>query len=227
MHASPTLRRGAGFAAAATAGLGAYLLAIRPWHRRWGATDEEIARPMLADEWVQDPTYVTNRAVTIQARPSAIWPWLVQMGELPRGGFYSFACIERLLGMHVANADRILSDYQHLDVGDALDRSGNLVVKAIQCDRALVLGPPDPEEWGESTWSIGLYPLDEERTRLVSRVRVRFRRWTPTTLLWLLVLDPGQFVMERRWLLGVKERAEATAGHSEPAHVAPPVGLPH
>ena len=92
-------------------------------------------------------------------------------------------------------------------------------------DRWLVLGSPDDLGWGKSTWSIGLYPLDEEHTRLVSRVRARIDHWTPQVLAWALLLDPGQFIMERKWLLGVKERAEVAAGHGKRGGV-PPVPLP-
>jgi hypothetical protein len=226
MRRLATARLAGPLAAVGAAGLVAYLLGVRPRHLRWGATDAEIARPMPGDDLVAAPTYVTNRAVTIWARPAAIWTWLVQMGELPRGGFYSYEWIERLLGMRVENAERTLSQFQHLEVGDALDRSGNLVVKAVMPDKGLVLGPPESLGWGQSTWAIGLYPLDEERTRLVSRVRARFDRWTPRTLFWLVLLDPGQFVMERKWLLSVKERAEATAGHGEHARGAPPLPVP-
>jgi hypothetical protein len=220
-----TLRTPGGLVIAGAAGLTAYLLAIRPWHLRWGVTDAEIARPMAGDELVADPSYLTNRAVTIWARPAAIWPWLVQMGELPRGGFYSYEWIERLLGMRVSNADRHLPEAQHLEVGDALDHGGNLVVRAIVHDRALVLGPPEPLPWGQTTWSIGLYPLDEEHTRLVSRVRARIDHWSPQIAFWAALLDPGQFIMERKWLLGVKERAEVAAGHGKRGGV-PPVPLP-
>jgi hypothetical protein len=118
---------------------------------------------MPGEELVKNPTYVTSRAVSIHARPAAIWPWLVQMGELPRGGFYSYDWIERLLGMRVANSQQILSRYQHLEIGNALDRSGNLLVKAVVHSESLVLGPPEGSPWGASTWSIGLYPLDEDR----------------------------------------------------------------
>jgi hypothetical protein len=220
-----TLRTPGGLALAGAAGLTAYLLAIRPWHLRWGATDAEIARPMAGDELVADPSHVTNHAVTIWARPAVIWPWLVQMGELPRGGFYSYTWIQRLLGLRVSNAAWHLSDAQHLEVGDALDQGGKLVVRAIMHDRWLVLGSPEEFPWGQSTWSIGLYPLDEEHTRLVSRVRARIDHWTPQVLAWAVLLDPGQFIMERKWLLGVKERAELAAGHGKRGGV-PPVPLP-
>jgi len=219
-------RAGASLVAAAAGGLAAYLFGVRPWHLRWGATDDEIARPMAGDELVPNPTYVTNRAVTVGARPAAIWPWLVQMGELPRGGFYSYEWIERLLGMHARNAERLLSSYQHLAVGDALDRAGSLVVRAIRHDQWLVLGPPGSVSWGTCTWAIGLYPVDDTHTRLVSRVRARLNRWTPETVFWLLLLDPGQFIMERKWLLGLKERAEATSGHGERRGGSPPLAIP-
>jgi hypothetical protein len=206
--------------------VGAYALVVRPWHRRWGATDAEIARAMPGDDLVPDPTYQTNRAVTIHARPAHIWPWLVQMGEAPRGGFYSYTSVEHLLGMHVVNADRLLPGYQRLAVGDALDRAGNMLVKAVACDQYVVLGPPPDSRWGTSTWAIALYPLDDERTRLVSRVRARITRWSPQMLAWLLLLDPGQFIMEREWLLGLKQRAEAATWHAESSSMAPPLPLP-
>src|SRR5205823_734648 len=110
----------------------------------------------------------------------------------------SYEWIERLLGMRVANAERHLPEAQHLEVGDALDHGGNLVVRAILHDRALVLGPPKDLAWGQTTWSIGLHPLDEEHTRLVSRVRARIDHWTPQVLAWAVLLDPGQFIMERK-----------------------------
>jgi len=205
--------------------LATYAVAIRPWHRRWGATDAEIHRTMPGDEQVPHPSYKTNRAITIHARPAHIWPWLVQMGEAPRGGFYSYTAVERALGMHVVNADRLLSGYARLAIGDSLDRGGNMVVKAIAHDQYLVLGPPDGNDWGMSTWSIALYPLDDEHTRLVSRVRARVDHWTPHMLWMALVLDPGQFIMERKWLLGLKERAETTTHFSDRSVAAPPLPL--
>ena len=213
---SRTERRGrrwdAAAAAAALAGASslAYAALVRPWHLRWGATDDEVARPLPGDAIVADPIVVTNRAVTVRARPEEIWPWLAQMGELPRGGFYSYEGVERLLGMKVSNADRILRRYQRLEVGDALDRAGTMCVQAVEPERFVVLGPPEGPDLA-STWSINLLPVDGEQTRLVSRVRARIDRWTPGTALLVAVLDPGQFVMERKWLLEVRKRAEAAA----------------
>lgn len=167
-------------ALAAAAG---YLLGLRPWHLRWGATNEEIARRMPWDDRVKRPTYVTNRAITIDASPKQVWPWLTQMGELPRGGFYSYDWIERLMGMKVSSTWLILPEHQRPEVGQALDSAGNMLVKAFDPEHFLVLGPP------------GL----------------------------LLLLDPGQFIMERRMLLGIKERAQRTRGQpvEAPAEAGP------
>ena len=93
-----------------------------------------------------------------------------------------------------------------------LDRGGNVIVRLIDAPHSLVLGPPHGLSDGDATWSIVLRPLGNQ-TRLVSRVRARFAPRLRSTLLYAVV-DPGQFVMERKWLLGIKSRAEAWAkGH--------------
>jgi hypothetical protein len=93
---------------AGAAALAVYLLWIRPWYLRWGATDAEVERAMPGDEEIENPTHVTTRAVTIKARPAEIWPWLVQMGY-QRGGMCSYDGIDRLLGiLDRPSADRIL-----------------------------------------------------------------------------------------------------------------------
>ena len=81
-------------AALATAGGIAFTSVVRPWYSRWGATDAEIDRPMPLDERIPDPTITTTMAITINTRPEAIWPWLVQIGDPPRAGYYSYTWIE-------------------------------------------------------------------------------------------------------------------------------------
>jgi hypothetical protein len=197
-------------AAGAGAALAAYALVLRPRHLRWGATDEEIARPMPLDAEVGRPTYVSNRAVTIAAGPEHVWPWLAQMGEAPRGGYYSYPWVERLMGMDVANADEVLPEFQRIEEGDVIDRTGYMTVKAVEPGRFLVLGPPDAAAELDSTWALALQARPDRTTRLVSRVRARLPRGL-RGLVWLALLDPGQFVMERKMLLEIKRRAEALA----------------
>lgn len=191
-----------------------YFRAVRPWHVRWGATDGEISRAMPLDHVIERPTYVTNRAITIRAAPHDVWPWLAQMGELPRGGFYSYEWVERLFGMRVENAGRILPEYQRIEQGDVLDRKGTMTVRGVEPGRWLVLGPPGAQPFGDATWCLALYPKWPSETRLISRVRARINLRNPANLLLLALLDSGQFVMERKMLLLIKERVERAAAHA-------------
>lgn len=196
-------------AAGTAAAAGVYL--FRKWQGGWNATAEETACRMPLDEEVDDPTYVTNRAITIRALPEQIWPWLAQMGESPRGGFYSYLPVERLLGMKVENAEEVLSEFQNPEVGEPLDRAGTMRVKAVVRNHVLVLGPPPTPDLSV-TWALALYPIDGT-TRLVSRCRARLPRgWRGMAA--RIVLDPGQLVMERKMLIEIKKRAEKLAARS-------------
>jgi hypothetical protein len=166
---------------------------------------------------------VSTRAVTIEAPPEAIWPWLVQMGQ-DRAGLYSYDWLESLLGLQFHNADRIEPQWQQLDVGDQIRAApksagpdAGFTVVAIDPPRSIVTVVGDPSrvlpaaqsgalEDG-ATWTFVLRPIDEQRTRLVIRFRGRFG--LPIVAEWLVVrlLEPVHFVMERKQLLGVKQRA--------------------
>ncbi|HSP54439.1 MAG TPA: hypothetical protein VLS25_02530, partial [Dehalococcoidia bacterium] len=76
----------------------------------------------------------------------------------------------------------------------------------------LVLGPPaDKDLWLVCTWCLALFPVDPETTRLVTRVRARVNRWSPEAALWVALMDPGAYIMERKMLEGIKQRAEKMA----------------
>ena len=94
----------------------------RRWYNRWGATDEELTRPMPGDDLVKAPKLGYTRAITIEAPPEQVWPWLAQIGQ-GRGGFYSFDGLENLIGCDIHSTDQILPDHQHLAAGDVV-RSG-------------------------------------------------------------------------------------------------------
>lgn len=200
----------AGLATLSAIATGVYLLLIRPWHLRWGATDEEVRQPMPGDDEVKHPMYRTTRAITIKARPAEIWPWLVQMGYR-RGGLYSYDWLDRLFGiLDRPSAESIIPEFQNLKVGDVipLGAGPNWPVKAIESNRSLLIALHDPQNPEFAlTWSWGIYPLDETHTRLVSRVRGRLAS-TLGGFLMLIILDPTAFLMERKMLLGIKRRAE-------------------
>jgi len=222
-----TTLRLAGALAGGTAAASASVVLLRRWQRRWEAAAEEIARPLPLDDEVSDPTYVTNRAITVPAQPEDVWPWIAQMGELPRGGFYSYVAVERLLGMKVRNAARILPGFKSPKPGEAIDRAGTMLVKAIEPNRVLVLGPPPSADRGV-TWAIALFPSDDGSTRIVSRCRARLPRGLRGFLM-SLVLDPGQFLMERKMLLELRRRGLRSAADRPielPWDPSPPEKLP-
>lgn len=185
-----------------------YWFPIRRWMNQWGATPADLSRTMAGDSLLADPTYSGTTAVTVNAPPEDIWPWLVQMGY-QRGGLYSYDWLDRLFGyLDRPSATRILPEFQHLAVGDRipLGRGPSWPVAAVDPNRALVL---DMRNMGglDWVWQFGLYPVDQTRTRLISRSRVR------TQAVWARLLthaiEPAGFVMTRRMLLGLKQRAEA------------------
>jgi hypothetical protein len=185
-----------------------YWLPLRRWFSRWGTTPEELARVMPGDALIPDPTDMSMQAITVNAPPEDIWPWLVQIGY-QRGGLYSYDWLDRLFGfLDRPSAMRILPEFQQLAVGDKVPwgRTGTeLTVGVLEPLRALALSY---EARGFAwVWQFGLYPLDEQRTRFVTRGTER----VPDTLLWWLgmrSMEPASFIMTRRMLLGVKERAE-------------------
>jgi hypothetical protein len=176
----------------------------------WGATDAEVHRPMTGDGFVAHPNYRTTMATTVAAPPEDIWPWLVQMGYR-RGGLYSYDWLDRLFGyLDRPSATRILPEYQHLEPGDEipLGRGPAFPVKAVDPERTLVLGG-ESDEFGW-VWELALVPVDARRTRLISRNTAR----VPPTFgarAFMLLLRPAAFIMTRRMLIGLRQRAEKLA----------------
>jgi len=193
-----------------------YWFPIRRWMSRWGTTPSDLARVMAGDALLVNPTYSGTMAVIVNAPPEDIWPWLLQIGY-QRGGLYSYDWLDRLFGyLDRPSATRILPEFQHLAVGDRipLGRGPSWPVAAVEPNRALVL---DMRNMGDFdwVWQFGLYPIGEKQTRLVSRSRVGTRSgWAR---LATYAIEPAGFVMTRRMLLGLKQRAEAlTASRTDP-----------
>ena len=187
-------------------GLLDYLFIIRPWQLRWGATDEELAAIMPGDEIVSQPDFNATRGVTVNAPPETIWPWIVQMGT-KRAGWYSYDWIDNL-GRR--SAERILPEFQDIKVGHLVpmspDQKYGFWVKDFVRDQWMLWGDKE----GDVTWCWGIHPLGKTQTRLITRIRVRYRWLSPGILLNLLI-DVGDIVMMRKCMLGIKNRAENLA----------------
>lgn len=194
--------------AAIVGSVATYLLIGRKPCLTWGATDEDVRRVLPGDEFLSSPEVLSTRAITIGAPPSAVWPWLMQMGS-GKGGVYTYDWIENLFGLNMHSVDQILPEFQDRKVGDVeqLGKSGpRLRVDVVDAEKAMVLHSED----GNWVWAFVLVPLGPNVTRLLSRNRIStpggslVRRAIQT-----LVMEPGSLIMERKMLLGIKERAEA------------------
>lgn len=178
---------------------------LRGWVVNWGASPDEVTRRLPGDELLDPADVVATRAITIDAPPSAIWPWLVQMGP-GRAGAYTYDWIENVFGLRMHSADRIHPEWQDLKVGDLVrgreDRPG-MRVEILDPERTLA----NRSEAGDWVWTFALVPQDG-RTRLISRNRIALHGSAAGQRLGSLVMEPGSLVMERKMLLGIKERAE-------------------
>ncbi|NJN16973.1 MAG: hypothetical protein HC822_12225 [Oscillochloris sp.] len=196
-----------------------FTLAI-PYIHTAGASRAEAALSLPGDDILTKPQLSWIHAISIDAPPEQVWPWIAQMGDR-RGGFYSFTFIENRVGSITGaenyqvvyrNAERIMPEWQNPQPGDPLIE-GALKVSAVEPGRWLLADSVDPAALGW-TWLWKLVPLDDgERTRLIVRMRIQ----TPAQIsnpLMSVAFDAGGFVMEQRMLHGIKLRAE---GGAEPA----------
>jgi hypothetical protein len=197
---------------------------VRQRYNRYGATEDELRRPLPGDELVLEPKLGYTRAITIDAPAERVWPWLVQFGQ-GRGGFYSYDTLENLVGCGIHSVDEILPGHQELRPGDLI-RSGRdtmpcwQVVDVAPPHHLVLIGagtPADPQvpevvevvpdrDYVASTWQWYLEPIDGgRRTRLL----VRQRETYSPHLLWIWhLVEPFNFVMEHRMLRGIRDRAE-------------------
>jgi hypothetical protein len=199
---------------------------LRSWYNRWGASEAEVAQSMPGDELVPEPILGYTRAITIQSPPERVWPWLAQIGQ-GRGGLYSYDGLENLAGCKIHSVDRIMPELQNLHVGELIRLGPQgypcFSTAAIDPPHALILisanpqtGEPvlhDPQPgkgYSIATWQFYLHPLEGNITRLLVRQRLAYS--PDIAWVWRLT-EPVAFVMERKMLLGIRERAEGqTAG---------------
>jgi hypothetical protein len=200
-----------------------YLLLIRPWHLRWGASDEEVAEALPGDDLVSDAALITTRGITIQGGAAVVWPWIAQLGQ-GRGGLYSYDALENLLGCDIHSADRLVPEWQAIRVGDDVRLHPEVALRVALVDpgHALVVRggvpmgqTPPPYDF---SWAFVLHERSDATVRLLVRERYRYTQW------WApLLVEPIElisFVMSQKMLRGIKQRVEAVS-RPAPLHAAP------
>ncbi|MFS8585879.1 MAG: DUF6544 family protein, partial [Acidimicrobiia bacterium] len=201
----------------------------RPARNRWGM-GEAADRRYPGDGLIEAPRWQWTHGVEIEAPPTAVWPWVAQVG-VDRGGFYSYAALENLVGCGVRNAEEVRPAWAHRP-GDRLVLHPKLpaleVVGVVPGRWLLAHGEPPPgarargDPWVAVTWLLLVEDLGAGRSRFVSRYRCATSDDLATRLRFgPTLVEPVAFAMDRRMLLGVKARAER---HPPPA--APPGRAP-
>jgi proline iminopeptidase len=235
----------AAFISAIVAAGAAYFLVIRPKVRSWGVQPGEAEMPVPGDDLVPDASATETRGVTIDAPPTAVWPWLVQMGY-DRGGWYSYDAMD----MKGASATEIKPEFQHIAPGEVMPThpGGGFLVKVVEPERALVLysdtqlvraqqaaaksaGTDELPTAGlkasgamldasfpefAASWALLLERVEGDKTRLIERMRARTPGNGPVSALLGEIMGTGIVLMQRKQLLGIKSRVEGTLGSEQP-----------
>ena len=202
---------------------GVYALICRPRMLRWGASDEEVRQPYPGFDLIPEGRRGATMAVSIDAPPQLVWPWLAQMG-CDRAGWYSW---DRIDNGGVPSAENIHSEWQNLAVGDRLystpSGSAWFEVAACEPERFLALRAPidlrsgrpfdatgpRPAFFIDALWCFQLKDLPGGGTRLVvsgySSARPRLLQKIAELLFW----EPAHWVMQTRQFANLKRRAES------------------
>lgn len=184
-----------------------YFAALHPWFMNWGTTPAEQQMALPGDQLLPNASHRFTRAITIHAPVSAIWKWVVQIGQ-DRAGFYSNTWLENLTGANIHNADAIHPEWQRRTIGDRvlLARPDLLRGFFAHMAQTRIVALESERLIADIPCRFVLQPIDGQTTRLLLRESV------PSTLAGravnALIWDPMHFVMEQRMLRGIKERAE-------------------
>ena len=222
-------------AAAISALAGAYALVVRPRMLRCGATEEEVRAEYPGADLMPGGKRGATMAVTIDAPPSAVWPWLVQMG-CDRAGWYSW---DRLDNAGVPSTERINPEWQDVSAGDRMLSTPSGVtwfeVAAIEQESFLALRAPidlhggrpfdtngvRPRLYNDSVWCFQLNELPGGRTRLVVSGYAAQRPRTLLAIVDFLLWEPAHWIMQRRQFVNLKRRAERTSLSPATVETAP------
>jgi hypothetical protein len=199
---------------------------LSPFLRRarahWGLDEATAARSYPGDDLVAEPRWSWTHGVEIDAPVASVWPWIAQIGA-DRGGFYSYQWLENIVGCNVRNAETAHPEWE-AQIGQALvlhpdPKAPRLEIVAVERGRhVLAQGRADDEAraagkpWTAVSWLFLVEPLGRDRCRFISRYRAACSQDLATRLAFgPTLVEPVGFAMDRRMLLGVKERAERAA----------------
>jgi len=197
---------------------------MRPARSHWGQSDAEAKRARPGDELVVEARWSWTHAIEVDAPAEQVWPWVAQVGA-DRAGFYSYQWLENVVGCNLRNADAIHPEWAHR-AGDALVLHPKMpplrVVSVVPGQSLVAFAAPDEtaraegRPWFAASWAFLVEPLSEARCRVVSRFRSACSDDAATRLTQgPLLLEPVGFAMDRRMLLGIRERVRGAEGRRQ------------
>lgn len=197
----------------------------------WGTGAQAAARRYPGDELVRQPRWGWTHGIGVEAPAADVWPWVAQIGA-DRGGFYSYQWLENLIGCQVRNAAAVHPEWAAREGGELRlhPKAPPLRIVSVAPGRALVAhmppvpalsdtrqaGAPHPggparsgDRWMTASWLFLVEPDGPARCRVISR----YRCGTSADLLSRLqfgpaIVEPVSFAMDRRMLIGIKQRTE-------------------
>jgi hypothetical protein len=183
-----------------------------PWHRTWGSTPDEIMMALPGDGPTREIALEIQHAITVEAPPERIWPWLMQVGQ-DRAGFYSYDWLERAFGAEVHNVEELRPEWQTRHVGDFVRATQPGYLGGVFGDHfgwhVIEIDPPYAmvlDHWG----AFVLQPREDGRTRFIIRSTMSHPEMsTWASALNLLAFQLPHFIMERRMMLTIGALAEA------------------
>eukprot|EP00823_Brevimastigomonas_motovehiculus_P004285 TRINITY_DN2798_c0_g1_i1.p1 TRINITY_DN2798_c0_g1~~TRINITY_DN2798_c0_g1_i1.p1 ORF type:complete len:381 (+),score=68.67 TRINITY_DN2798_c0_g1_i1:39-1181(+) len=203
-----------------------------PWYLTWGTTTHEQSMKLPGDDLWPHASHIETIAITINATRENVWLWVRQIGQ-DKGGFYSYELYENMIGSHMHNADHILSNVKDPKEGDKVwmapptefNGMAYAEVARVEPNHSLVLythmgGTPTPSAvWqfvlfdnsaDSSTTSVERSSSSSPSTRVIVRLlsNVPNEENVFESALWRHIFLPVHFMMERRMLYGIKDRAE-------------------
>ncbi len=168
-----------------------YLIFLRPQHLKWGANKNEITLTLPGDEIVLNPDFNATRAITINASPNSIWPWIIQIGS-GRAGWYSIDWIDN---GGVKSSNVILDEFQKIENG--------MGVKEFVVDKFILW----EDKKNKASWLWYLNEQSDGTTRLITRLRTKYV-WYNLWLIYYLIYDFGDIIMMKKCMKGIKKRSE-------------------